>query len=99
MTDHRGSLLSSDIVGTPEAGLAPAVDTPTPHHVRRAADVLRLLVSLAALGLTVLLAVATRDFARKAQAYSPRPPRCRRVYATALSARSRRSPCSRRLPL
>ncbi|WP_030944339.1 lysylphosphatidylglycerol synthase transmembrane domain-containing protein [Streptomyces sp. NRRL S-646] len=67
MTDHRGSLPSSDIVGTPEAGPAPAVDTPTPHSVRRAADLLRLLVSLAALGLTVLLAVATRDFARKAQ--------------------------------
>jgi uncharacterized membrane protein YbhN (UPF0104 family) len=67
MTDHHGSLLSSDLVGTPEGGAAPDVDAPATHDVRRAVDVLRLLVSLTALGLTVLLAVATRDFARKAQ--------------------------------
>ncbi|MFI8235573.1 flippase-like domain-containing protein [Streptomyces sp. NPDC085900] len=67
MTDRNNSLLSPDFVGTAQGGSEPDIDVAAPHDVRRAADVLRLLASLAALGLTVLLAVATRDFARKAQ--------------------------------
>ncbi|MFG2957760.1 hypothetical protein ACGF5O_29095 [Streptomyces sp. NPDC048291] len=68
MTDRHGMLLSSDLVGEAAAdGAAPTVDAPPPRDVRRAADLLRLLVSLAALALTLLVAVATRDFARRAQ--------------------------------
>ncbi|MER7181640.1 hypothetical protein ABT404_19510, partial [Streptomyces hyaluromycini] len=68
MTDRHGMLLSSDIVGAAgSGGAAPTVDAPPPQDVRRAADLLRLLVSLAVLALTVLVAVATRDFARRAQ--------------------------------
>ena len=68
MTDRHGMLLSSDLVGAPGAdGMAPTVDAPPPPDVRRAADLLRLLASLAALALMVLVAVATRDFARRAQ--------------------------------
>ncbi|MET9461614.1 hypothetical protein ABZY05_42410, partial [Streptomyces canus] len=67
MTDRHGPVLSSDLVGTSEGGAQPDIDVAAPHDTRRAADLLRLLVSLAALGVTVLLAVATRDFARKAQ--------------------------------
>ncbi|MFK0108234.1 flippase-like domain-containing protein [Streptomyces sp. NPDC091217] len=68
MTDRHGMLLSSGIVAAADGGTAaPVVDAPRPQDVRRAADLLRLLVSLAALALTVLLAVATRDFARRAQ--------------------------------
>ncbi|MFK0155907.1 flippase-like domain-containing protein [Streptomyces sp. NPDC090499] len=68
MTDRHSMLLSSDLVGDAGAGgAAPTVDAPPPRDVRRAADLLRLLVSLAALALTVLVAVATRDFARRAQ--------------------------------
>ncbi|MEU6195775.1 lysylphosphatidylglycerol synthase transmembrane domain-containing protein [Streptomyces sp. NPDC047061] len=68
MTDRHGMLLSADLVGDGGAGgAAPTVDAPPPRDVRRAADLLRLLVSLAALVLTVLVAVATRDFARRAQ--------------------------------
>ncbi|MEV6762696.1 hypothetical protein AB0N16_19135 [Streptomyces sp. NPDC051105] len=77
MTDRHGILLSSDIVSASEDGAAaPVVDARPPHDVRRAADLLRLLVSLTALAATVLLAVATRDFARRAQ--QGLPPRARR---------------------
>ncbi|MFG2937722.1 lysylphosphatidylglycerol synthase domain-containing protein [Streptomyces sp. NPDC048282] len=70
MARPHGMLLSSDIVGGPGAatgGAPPLVEAPPPHDVRRAADLLRLLVSLTALALTVLVAVATRDFARRVQ--------------------------------
>ncbi|MFG3019217.1 flippase-like domain-containing protein [Streptomyces sp. NPDC048254] len=68
MTDRHGVLLSSDIVGgAGDGAAAPVVEARPPHDVRCAADLLRLLVSLAALAATVLLAVATRDFARRAQ--------------------------------
>nr|WP_159059499.1 lysylphosphatidylglycerol synthase transmembrane domain-containing protein [Streptomyces antibioticus] len=67
MSDHHGPVLSSDLVGTSEGGAEPDIDVAALHEGRRAADLLRLLVSLAALGVTVLLAVATRDFARTAQ--------------------------------
>ncbi|MGI5515938.1 lysylphosphatidylglycerol synthase transmembrane domain-containing protein [Streptomyces sp. CA-106131] len=43
------------------------IDAPPLHAVRRAADLWRLLVSLSALLVTVLLAVATRDVARTVQ--------------------------------
>ena len=46
---------------------APVIEEPPRRTVRRAVDLWRLLVSLAALVVTVLLAVATRDFVRAAQ--------------------------------
>ncbi|MGW3145028.1 flippase-like domain-containing protein [Streptomyces sp. NPDC001177] len=67
MTGHRDMILSSDIVGKADDRAVPAIDAPPPRDVRRAADLSRLLVSLAVLGLTVLVAVGTREFARRAQ--------------------------------
>lgn len=62
-----GFHLASDAVGMPEGSSAPVIDVPPRRSVRRAADLWRLLVSLAALVVTVLLAVATRDFSRTVQ--------------------------------
>ncbi|MET8450770.1 lysylphosphatidylglycerol synthase transmembrane domain-containing protein [Streptomyces sp. NPDC005209] len=67
MTGHRDMILSSDIVGRVDDRAAPVIDAPPPRDVRRAADLSRLLVSLAGLGLTALVAVVTREFARRAQ--------------------------------
>ncbi|ANP50761.1 hypothetical protein J2Z21_004539 [Streptomyces griseochromogenes] len=67
MTGHRGVFLSAGIVGRTDDRAAPVIDAPPAHDVRRAADLSRLLVSLAMLGLTALVAVATRAFARTAQ--------------------------------
>ncbi|MCX4976807.1 lysylphosphatidylglycerol synthase transmembrane domain-containing protein [Streptomyces sp. NBC_00620] len=53
------------VPGTSEGSLV--TEVPPRRAVRRAADLWRLLVSLAALVVTVLLGVATRDFARAAQ--------------------------------
>ncbi|MFJ6086715.1 flippase-like domain-containing protein [Streptomyces sp. NPDC092369] len=58
---------ASEAGGAPDGSPAPVIDVPPPRAVRRAADLWRLLVSLAVLVVTVLLAVATRDFARAAQ--------------------------------
>ncbi|MFJ4788602.1 flippase-like domain-containing protein [Streptomyces sp. NPDC088794] len=58
---------ASDAGGAPDGSPTPVIDVPPPRAVRRAADLWRLLVSLAVLVVTVLLAVATRDFAREAQ--------------------------------
>ncbi|MFF4398447.1 flippase-like domain-containing protein [Streptomyces sp. NPDC001480] len=67
MTGHRDTILSSDIVGKADGRTAPVIDAPPPRDVRRAADLSRLLVSLAMLGLAVLVAVVTREFARRVQ--------------------------------
>ncbi|WP_217573519.1 lysylphosphatidylglycerol synthase transmembrane domain-containing protein [Streptomyces sp. GbtcB7] len=64
--DH-GSQSASDAVGTSEGSSAPVIDVPPRRAVRRTADLWRLLVSLASLVVTVLLAVATRDLARAVQ--------------------------------
>ncbi|MEU9986545.1 lysylphosphatidylglycerol synthase transmembrane domain-containing protein [Streptomyces sp. NPDC048045] len=67
MTGHRDMILSPDIVGRADGRAAPVIDAPPPRDVRRAADLSRLLVSLVLLGLAVLVAVVTREFARRAQ--------------------------------
>ncbi|XDO63765.1 hypothetical protein HEP84_55235 [Streptomyces sp. RLB1-33] len=64
--DH-GNRSASDAVGTSEGSLAPVIDVPPRRAVRRTADLWRLLVCLASLVVTVLLAVATRDVARAVQ--------------------------------
>ncbi|MEY9860442.1 uncharacterized membrane protein YbhN (UPF0104 family) [Catenulispora sp. GAS73] len=51
----------------PQAPEAPVLDVPPERDVRRAADAVRLIVSGAVLVATVLLAVATRSFARQVQ--------------------------------
>ncbi|MFD8820128.1 hypothetical protein ACFV23_53785, partial [Streptomyces sp. NPDC059627] len=60
-------LPASGAVGTSDGSGAAVIDVPPERAVRRAADLWRLLVSLAALVVTVLAAVATRDFARALQ--------------------------------
>ncbi|MFF7122838.1 flippase-like domain-containing protein [Streptomyces sp. NPDC008240] len=67
MTGHRDMILSPDVVRKADDRAATVIDAPPPRDVRRAADLSRLLVSLAVLGLSVLVAVVTREFARKAQ--------------------------------
>jgi uncharacterized membrane protein YbhN (UPF0104 family) len=67
VTEHRGLFLPSGIVGGADDGTAPLVDAPPPRDVRRAADLSRLLVSLAVLLAAVLVAVVSRGFARRAQ--------------------------------
>ncbi|MFJ3304176.1 flippase-like domain-containing protein [Streptomyces sp. NPDC086549] len=61
------SHLAPDAVGASQGPPEPVIDAPPPRPVRRAADLWRLLVSLASLGATVLPAVATRDFTRSLQ--------------------------------
>jgi uncharacterized membrane protein YbhN (UPF0104 family) len=56
-----------DAVATAEGSPAPVIEVPPRRTVRRAVDLWRLLVSLAVLAVTVLLAVATRAFVRAAQ--------------------------------
>ena len=65
--DGHGIQSVSDAVGTPADSPAPVIDVPPPRAVRRAVDLWRLLVSLAALAVTLLLAVATRESARTVQ--------------------------------
>ncbi|MFH8769272.1 flippase-like domain-containing protein [Streptomyces sp. NPDC017958] len=67
MTGHRDMILSPDVVRKADDRAATVIDAPPPRDVRRAADLSRLLVSLAVLGLSVLVAVVTREFARRAQ--------------------------------
>ncbi|MET9478422.1 hypothetical protein, partial [Streptomyces sp. NPDC002922] len=66
-TDGHDIQSASDAVGPSEGSSAPVIDVPPRRAVRRAADLWRLLVSLASLVVTVLLAVATRGFARTVQ--------------------------------
>lgn len=75
MIEGRRIHLATDVVshsapgaaGAPQGPPDPVIDAPQQQPVRRAADLWRLLLSLAALTATVLLAVVTRDFARSAQ--------------------------------
>lgn len=67
MIEGHGFQPAPDAAGTSEVSLVPVTDAPPRRAVRRAADLWRLLASLASLVATVLLAVATRDFARTVQ--------------------------------
>ncbi|MER6114214.1 lysylphosphatidylglycerol synthase transmembrane domain-containing protein [Streptomyces hirsutus] len=67
MSERPGIIPPSVAVGGSKAAAAPVIDAPPPRDVRRAADLSRLLVSGAALVVTVLSAVATRASARRAQ--------------------------------
>jgi uncharacterized membrane protein YbhN (UPF0104 family) len=65
--EDEGIPPAPDAVGTSVGSLTPVIDVPPRRSVRRAADLWRLVVSLAALLVTVLLAVMTRDAARTVQ--------------------------------
>ncbi|MFF0105531.1 hypothetical protein [Streptomyces hirsutus] len=67
MSERPGIIPPSVAVGGSKAAAAPVIDAPPPRDVRRAADLSRLLVSGAALVVTVLSAVATRASARRVQ--------------------------------
>jgi len=67
VSEHPGIPLPSDAVDTAAGAAAPLIDAPPVRDVRRAADLWWLLVSTAVLVVTVLLAVATREFARTVQ--------------------------------
>ncbi|MEV6112609.1 lysylphosphatidylglycerol synthase transmembrane domain-containing protein [Streptomyces sp. NPDC052109] len=67
MSERPGIVPLSVAAEGAQAAAAPVVDAPPPRHVRRAADVSRLLVSGAVLVGTVLTAVAALAFTRRLQ--------------------------------
>lgn len=67
MRERLGIPLPADAGDTAAGAVAPLIDAPPARDVRRAADLWWLLVSTAVLVVTVLLAVATRQFARTVQ--------------------------------